>query len=191
MSPLTHLLTSWIVANGSSEITSRDRAIITVAGIAPDLDGLGIIPELLTRGSAHPLLWYSEYHHLLGHNLLFGLLLSIIAFSFSMRKWTTALLTFLCFHIHLLSDVAGSRSPDGFQWPIEYLWPLEIWQWRWSGQWELNGWPNFVVTIVALVIVFWLAWKRGHSPLEMISATANRAFVDSLRRRFPPPVKPW
>jgi len=45
---------------------------VTLAGVAPDLDGLGAIPEILTRHWAHPLDWFSEYHHVLGHNLGFG-----------------------------------------------------------------------------------------------------------------------
>jgi inner membrane protein len=186
MSPVTHFLTGWIVANGSSQINSRERAIITLAGIAPDLDGLGIIPELLTRDSATPLLWYSQYHHLVGHNLLFGLLLAFIAYSLSVRKAITVMLTILSFHLHLLSDLVGSRGADGYQWPIVYLWPFtNSWQWSWSGQWELNAWPNYVVTIAGLVVVFWLAWKRGYSPLEMISKRVDDAFVRTLRRRFP------
>jgi hypothetical protein len=186
MSPVTHFLTGWIVANGSSRINSRERAIITLAGIAPDLDGLGIIPEMLTRGSANPLLWYSQYHHLLGHNLLFGLLLAFIAYSLSVRKAITVTLTILSVHLHLLGDLVGSRSADGYQWPIVYLWPFtNRWQLSWSGQWELNAWPNYVVTIVGLVFVFWLAWRRGYSPLEMISKRFDDVFVGTLRRRFP------
>ena len=133
MSPVTHLLTGWIVANASTRSVRRERAIITVASVAPDLDGLGIIPELVTRDSAHPLLWYSQYHHLLGHNLLFGLIVTLIAFIFGARRSITAGFAFLAFHLHLLFDLFGSRSPDGYQWPIHYLWPFsDFWQLRQS-----------------------------------------------------------
>lgn len=43
--------------------------MVTLAGVVPDIDGLGVIVELLTCDRAHPLLWWSEYHHVLGHNL--------------------------------------------------------------------------------------------------------------------------
>ena len=53
-----------------------------------------------------------------------------------------------------------------------------------GGQWALNAWPNFLVTGGALALTFFLAWKRGFSPLEMISGRADRVLVDALRDRF-------
>jgi hypothetical protein len=38
MSPLTHLLASWIVAAKTTD-NPRDRRLVTLAGVAPDLDG--------------------------------------------------------------------------------------------------------------------------------------------------------
>jgi LexA-binding, inner membrane-associated putative hydrolase len=186
MSPITHFLTGWLVANASGQMHRRERAMITLAAVAPDLDGLGVVADFLTRSSEHPLNLYSDYHHILGHNIGFGIVLALIAFSFATRRWLTAALALVSFHLHLLCDLAGSRSPDGYQWLIPYLLPFsnEL-QITWDGQWELNAWPNFIVTGVALVILFVLAWKRGNSPLEMISVSANRAFVETLRRRLP------
>ncbi len=46
------------------------------------------------------------------------------------------------------------------------------------------AWQNLVITAAALLIVFILAWRRGFSPLEMVSAPADRALVETLRRRF-------
>ena len=186
MSPVTHFLTGWLLANCSDTSNRRDRALITLSAVAPDVDGLGIVADLLTRNSEHPLSLYSQYHHVLGHNIGFGLLLAMITLGFATRRWTTAALSILSFHLHLLCDLAGSRGPDGYQWPIPYLLPFSNKvQLTWGGQWALNAWPNFVITGVALVILFLLAWKRGNSPLEMISASANTAFVEALRRRFP------
>lgn len=186
MNPITHFLIGWTVANIDDQLTRRERAIITLAGVAPDIDGFGIITELLTRDSDHPLLWWSEYHHVLGHNLGFGLLVTSMSFLLATRRWKTAFLAFLSFHLHLLGDLIGARGPDGYQWPIPYLLPFSgVWQWTWQGQWEFNAWPNFVITGVVLIITFYLAWKRGYSPLEMISTSADKAFVKTLRHRFP------
>ena len=183
MNPITHFLVSWDVANAAM-LDRRERAIVTLAGVAPDLDGLGAIPEILTRNTAHPLSWFSEYHHVLGHNLGFGLV--VVAASFlATRRWRTAALAFVTFHLHLLCDVVGARGPDGDQWPIPYLLPFSrAWQWTWRGQWALNGWQNFAITGAALGLTFYLAWSRGYSPLEMISLRADAAFVGVLRRRF-------
>lgn len=184
MSPVTHFFSGWVLANCAA-LERRDRALVTLACVVPDVDGLGIIPELLTRHSMHPLLWFSLYHHSL-HNLAFALVVTALALAIAKRKWITALLVFLSFHLHLLEDVLGSRGPDGDQWPIPYLAPFSsAWQLTWRGQWGLNAWPNVVLTVILLLATFWLAWRRGFSPLEMISTKADAAFVGALRRRFP------
>lgn len=109
-----------------------------------------------------------------------------MALAVATRKWATALLAFLSFHLHLFEDVLGSRGPDGDQWPIPYLAPFShIMQLTWHGQWGLNAWPNVLLTIILLLITFWLAWQRGFSPLEMISTKADATLVEVLRRRFP------
>jgi inner membrane protein len=162
MSPVTHFLTGWVFAN-CAKIDRRERALVTLASVAPDIDGLGIIPELLTRNSAHPLLWFSMYHHSL-HNLAFGLVVAAVAFALANRKWKTGLLAFVSFHLHLFEDLLGSRGPDGDPWPIPYLKPFSsAMELTWQGQWQLNAWPNVAITVALLMATFWLAWWRGFS----------------------------
>ena len=60
-------------------LTRREKALVVAAAVAPDIDGLGIIPELLTRNTSHPLLWFSQYHHSL-HTLAFALVCTIAAY---------------------------------------------------------------------------------------------------------------
>jgi len=186
MSPITHLLTGWLAANGSPTLDRQERVVITLASLAPDLDGIGIVAEFLTAGSDHPLLWYSAYHHVLCHNLAFGLLLAFIGWITATRKWLTASLALLSFHIHLAADLIGSRSPDGYQWPIWYLFPFSsACTITWSLQWKLNAWPNYVITAAALFAVLALARKRGYSPVAIFSARADQSLVEALRRRWP------
>lgn len=185
MSPVSHFLISWMIANSAS-LSQRDRAAVTLAGVAPDLDGLGIVPELLTRHSSHPLTWFSDYHHVLGHNLGFAMLVTGIALVVCDSRWKAAALVFVSFHVHLLCDVLGARGPDGEQWAIPYLLPFSHhWNWTWQGQWALNAWPNFAITGAALVFAFWWAWLKGVSPIEMVSKRADQLFVATLRTRFP------
>lgn len=185
MSPVTHFLIGWLTAN-TCDLDRRDRAIVTIAGVIPDADGLGIVAEVLTKRSSHPVTWWSDYHHVLGHNLGFCLAVTTFSFLLAKKRWKTATLAFVSFHFHLLCDVLGARGPDLHQWPIPYLLPFSnAWQWSWPGQWALNAWQNFVITGVALAATFYLAWKRGYSPLEMFSLKADHAFVSALRRRFP------
>ena len=185
MNPVTHLLTGWVVAN-TAHVDRKDRLIVTIAGVIPDVDAAGIIAETVTRSSERPLLWWSEYHHVLAHNLGFGLLVIIVSFLLAKQKAKAATLAAISFHLHLLADLVGARGPDGYQWPIPYLLPFsDAWQWTWSGQWELNAWPNFAITLALLAMTLRLAWKRGYSPLEIISTRADEAFVATLRKRFP------
>ena len=59
MHPLTHTLIGWSLAH-AVPLTRRDRALVTLAGMIPDIDGLGLVFELLTRQSPHPLLWWQH-----------------------------------------------------------------------------------------------------------------------------------
>ena len=175
----------WCLAETVPTLTNRQRGIVLIASLAPDLDGLGAVPELLTRNGPHPLLWWSEYHHLLAHNVLFaclaGLAAGVLAKS---KRVVTAALAFVAVHLHLLGDVAGSRGPDGYQWPVPYLYPFAARpELAWSGQWKLNGWQNIAITAVLLGVTFSLAWRRGYSPIGLVSRRADRAFVATLRAR--------
>ena len=191
MSPVTHVLVSWLVAN-TARLNHRERATVTIAGVAPDIDGLPVLlvifSDTLNLGWNSPRMWWEDYHHLLAHNLGFGLLVVVVSFGVATQRWKTAALAGVSFHLHLLGDIVGARGPDGYQWPIPYLMPFSArWQWTWDGQWALNAWPNILITVIALAVVFILAWRRGYSPLEMVSSSADRAFVQALRRRFPHP----
>lgn len=183
MSPVTHFLTGWVLAN-AAPLNRRKRAIVTLAAVVPDMDGLGIIPEMLTRHSQHPLLWFSEYHHSL-HTLLFALIISLFAFFLSGRSWIATAMSFIAFHVHLVEDLVGARGPDGYIWPIPYLFPLSTrWTWVWQHQWKLNAWPNIAITVVLLGITILLAIRRGYSPVEIFSCRADRAVVAALRNRL-------
>jgi len=114
MNPITHLLLSWSVAN-TSRLNKRERLLVTVAGISPDIDGLGIIPDILTRNTDHHLQWWGQYHHQLGHNLGMGLTVALITFCLATRRGATAALALAAFHLHLLCDLLGAKGPDGDQ----------------------------------------------------------------------------
>jgi hypothetical protein len=184
MSPVTHFLTGWVLAN-SGGLEPRDRLLVTLSAVVPDVDGLGIIPEILTRHSEHPLLWFSRYHHTL-HTLLFAVVIASLAYALAEQKWKTVLLCFAGFHLHLFEDLLGSRGPDGEQWPIPYLAPFSsAANLTWRGQWALNAWPNFAITLALLGVTLYLAWSRGYSFLELLYPRADREFVVTLRRRVP------
>ncbi|WP_144016602.1 hypothetical protein [Desulfococcus multivorans] len=46
MSPITHFLIGWSVSTACNT-TRKERLFITLAGVAPDIDGAGLIFDLL------------------------------------------------------------------------------------------------------------------------------------------------
>ena len=187
MNPIEHLLIGWAAAQ-IVPLDRRDRAIVTIASVIPDVDGFGILPEMLTRGTSHEVFWWTEYHHTLCHNLLSAIVYTAIAACIAHARWRTAIMAFISFHLHLLGDVIGARGPDGYQWPIPYWLPFSEHQWSWSGQWALNAWQNFAITIPLLIFTLWLAWRAARSPLEIVSRRADSAVVSALRHRFGAPA---
>jgi len=185
LNPATHFLAGWLIAN-VDHLERRDRALVTLAGVMPDADGIGILAGVASQNQEAGLALYGQYHHVLAHNIFFGLLLAAAVYAFSKKRVLAAFLAFLGFHLHLVGDILSGRGPDGAIWTISYLYPLcpDI-QFYWSGQWELNAWPNIVITVAALIATFYLAWRRGFSPVSLFSLRADRVFIETLRRRFP------
>jgi hypothetical protein len=180
MSPVTHFLISWS-AGSAAPISKRDRLLVSAVGIAPDVDGLGLVVDLAARDSFHTV--WSRYHHFLAHNVTFGMLLLVLAFCFAKRRFETALVAFAVFHLHLVCDFLGSRAPDQI-WTIPYLVPFSNHEFSWSGQWPLNSWQNLVITLAFIVFGLYQAWRRGCSPVEAFSARGNHLLVQALRTRF-------
>jgi len=182
MSPVTHFLLGWTVAGTASSLTPRERAAITLAGVIPDVDGMGVIWDFVSRSGNFE--FYQRYHHVFGHNLFFGLLVAVCGLLFGVRKRLVAALMLVSFHLHLFGDILGARGQGDDFWAVPYFWPLSVKDYYWTGQWPLNGWQNFLVTGVLLAVMFTWAGKRGYSPLEMVSSRADHAFVRTLRNRF-------
>jgi inner membrane protein len=188
MNPVTHFFTGWLVAN-TADLSRRDRAIVTAASVIPDLDGLGLVADLVSGDTVAGYYWYTRFHHVVGHNLVFGLLIAAAAFAAARRTYMTALLALAAFHLHLAGDLVGSKGPGDSFWAIPYLWPFSAREWWWEGQWMLNAWPNVAITVALLALTLYLAWRRGFSPVGLFSERADRAFVATLRTRFGKPGK--
>jgi len=188
MSPLTHFLGSWLVASVAAD-NPRDRTLITLAGVLPDADGLGIVVDVvhnLTSGKEPTYYYYQQYHHLLLHGWPGAILISLILTGFARKKPRVLIWCLVTYHLHLLCDLVGSRGPDvGDLWPICYSEPLfrhPIWFWK--GQWRLDGWQNMTITLALLGISIWVAVKRGFSFVEVFSGRADKVFVQVLRKWF-------
>lgn len=184
MSPVTHLLVGWV---GLERLQSgpRDRLLVVLAGLAPDLDGLGIVIDFATRTLGLPETdYYQSLHRMYGHGLPAALLIAVLAGWSGTRRLATAGWAFLSVHLHFLCDLLGSRGngPEDF-WGIYYLAPFSTaWEWVWEGQWPLVGWQNLLITAVLLAIALVRAARTGYSPLRLVSARADAQLVAVLRK---------
>lgn len=184
MSPITHFLAGWVCFEPSLR-NNRDRAIVCLAGIIPDIDGIGIVVDFITRLLGLPETnFYQSWHRLYGHGIAAALFFTLLASAIGIDKIRVAITTFLNIHLHFLCDLIGSRgsTPEDL-WGLYYLGPFntshEI---VWHGQWQLVGWQNTTISIILMIIILERASRKGYSPLGLISKRADNVFIAVLRK---------
>ena len=183
----THFLAGWLVAAPKEGLTPRERGAIAFAGVAPDLDGLGLVVDKVNGWAGRESFYYEHWHHVLAHNLGGALVFSAACAAVARKghRRTVAALAFLSVHLHLFFDLLGSKGGDGSHWPIPYLAPFsQAWQLTWSGQWMFNSWQNTTIIALLLVTTLWAAWKYGRSPVSLLSNKWDAEVVATLRARF-------
>lgn len=185
MSPITHFLVGWTALERAVP-SRRDKALVALAGVAPDLDGLGIVVDFATRtlGFAETD-YYQAYHRIYGHGLAAAVVIAVACAALATRgnRIRVALLALIAVHLHFLCDVLGSRGSGAEDlWGIWYFAPFSLTpEIVWRGQWPLVGWENMAITAALLLVVALRATRTGYSPLVILSARADTAFVATLR----------
>lgn len=185
MSPITHYFASWLVAAATTS-NPRDRKLVALAGVLPDADGLGVVPDVISSwvtGKECTFYYYQTYHHLLLHGWPGALAIALLLTAFARQPWRVLLLCLLTVHLHLLCDLIGSRGPTpGDLWPICYSEPVfrhPIWFWK--HQWRLDGWQNQLIFLALFGGLLWVAVKKGWSFVEILGTRADAVFVGVLR----------
>src|SRR5471030_3016805 len=100
MSRITHFLVGWTTLE-RTQPADRDKALVVLAGLAPDLDGLGIIVDFATRtlGLAEAN-YYQEFHRVYGHGLPAALVIAAFVACVATNKWRAATGAFIAVHLH-------------------------------------------------------------------------------------------
>lgn len=157
--------------------------LVAWAGLAPDLDGLGVILDWC-NGHSH---YYCEYHHRVTHSLLACVVFAVFSSLWAkQQRMRVSCLTLVATHLHLLADLLGSKGPDDYIWPIYYWSPFsETLQLSWTQQWPLNGWQNMVILLALLLCCGGYAHARQVSFLELFSRRLDQAALILLKRIFP------
>jgi len=89
VSPVTHFIGSWLIAAATTN-NSRDRKLVTLAGVLPDADGSGIVTDVIgsaISGTENSFRHYQQYHHLLLHGWPAAILISVLLAGFARKRW--------------------------------------------------------------------------------------------------------
>lgn len=167
----THAMIGWLLAQPLSE--RRDRSLVMLASLIPDVDGTGLIVSVDV---------YERFHHTFGHSLLTGAPLALSVTIFASRRLRTLVFCGCAFATHLFADLLGSGS----EWPLQLLWPVKKSEFAFPPpfQWELSSWQNLLVTFICLFWIGKLALSRGRTILETVSPTLDYQAVTALKARF-------
>ena len=167
MNPLVHGELSWLAAQKLND--RRDRLLVTIAGVIPDLDGLTLLGGVDA---------YGRWHHVLTHGALSAVLLCGALTFFARRKLAVFGLALAAFHLHLLCDLLGS----GPGWPLYYLWPFSRVETYWRGQWDLASWQNTLIGLVTTLLVLACAKPFGRTIVELFSVKHDAEVVKTVRK---------
>jgi len=141
-----------------------------LASIAPDLDSAGLLFG-----------WdvYERYHHVLLHNLLFGVLVAAASGRWVGLRPLPLLLVFLAFLSHLVGDYFGS----GAGWGVSPYLPFSTVEYVYTLTPRDILVPSVVATAGAVVAVVVIAIRSGRTPLEFVHAGLEHAVVDAIQLR--------
>ena len=167
MTGVAHASLGWMLAEAGRGDRAF-RAAVLAAALAPDLDGLTVL-----LGTAA----YDHYHHLLSHNALFSLLVSLVAVALCRRSILKVFLfTQLAFYTHYFGGYFFTKYPLYWLYPFSdrpFFTENSVWV----------GHPvNQVLNFAFLLFLGLVAWRTGRTPLEVLSPNLDRRIVNYLFR---------
>src|SRR5947208_2481791 len=87
VSPVTHFLASWVIAAKATD-NPRECRLVTLAGILPDADGLGLVSDIVTPWlGLKPTHYYIRYHHYLLHGAFGAIVIAVLMATFARHRW--------------------------------------------------------------------------------------------------------
>jgi inner membrane protein len=175
----THILSGWVVANlplFAARFSPRERLFCMIAAGVADFDGVGFF-------FGEEVYW--RFHHVLGHNVFFGLAISVAMAAFSGPRLLAFVAYLALFHLHLLLDYYGS----GIGWKIHYLWPIDERGFKTDDAWPLSSWQNYLAFVALAVSTAGIAWRKRRSPLELLLPRFEAKFFSPTAEN-PSPLAP-
>ena len=164
-----HLQFGWLIAH-TREFSRGERAAITLAAAAPDLDGLTIVAGVESE------LFY-QYHHLLFHNVLSALVYVGVVAALVSRRGLILLLCAGSFLSHLLVDYLTAPWEMAPLWPFS---PVLVNLGAHLPKWVVQDLFQFAGIAGILAATVWLYLKYGRTPLEILSPRLDRLVIGYL-----------
>ncbi len=184
MAPQQHLVISWVLANLNYE-RKRDRVVAVLAGVLPDIDGLGAVVDYINKDPYY--YNYLKWHRTFGHSIFTLLFIMVVTFLICGRRIRPVIVASSVWLTHMFFDLTGSAGPDGSIWTLIPFWPLSEHEISFSWQWALNGWQNVAITAVFVIIMIIIATKKKRSLIEIFSSKFDSYAINVveqlLRRR--------
>ena len=170
MSPLTHLLIAWLIANLVAT-DARTRRLALIAIVIPDIDGF---PILYSQSL------FLSMHHTFAHTLVFGIIVSI-GLAFFVKRRALGFAIFICsFSAHLLADIVGS-------WGVPVFAPFISTSISTSSFLPTDTDYSALYLIVSAIVftgtIAVLVWKK-RTPIEFLSSRWDRVMVDFVTLPF-------
>lgn len=165
MSPIGHLQYGWWFAHWG-EFGRRERAVITLAGAGPDLDGL----SLLAGGDA-----FHRYHHILFHNVGAVAAVLVLTGAFLWRKPRAWLLTVFAFGMHVVEDYI---TVGWNQFPWQPLSASAVNLADLLPNWVVQGAFQYTAMAFIVAMTVWIYMRHKRSPLEIISPALDRLILN-------------
>lgn len=179
------------MAEGAGLKQARDRRIVALSGLAPDIDVVAYAGALVWYGFDKDLAFKNVWeviHHYYTHGIGYILLTGIVVYLLLRRPGSTgsslapatqdhalkvAGLAMIASMVHLFLDlVAGGPT-----WPIFPWWPISAEPWGVGWSYTLAQWPNTVVLVSLLVAMMFYPRLSGYSPLEAINYRLDAWFT--------------
>ena len=148
-----HLAAGWLVAEAFG-LDYKNRRVVAISGVAPDLDGLAIFGGFEA---------FRRYHHFVFHNLLAAAVFVAIV-ALLCRRLRTTIAASLALLLHLACDLLASHWS---LYPLEPFCNLRLNMTDFLPYWVVVYLIQGAGTVLILALVFAVAWRRERTFLEV------------------------
>ncbi len=171
MGPLLHLQVGALAAN-ARPYDLRERRLVMLSALAPDLDGVFFWNAEL----------WERMHHTVSHNVYFAAAVAAVFAVYNRKRRTEMLI--VCFLTAIAQMLIDGLTNDP-SWKQKYFWPL------WDKDFALAHFIDYehlafvqvwviqgVLTVLLLISIAWLYRKNGRTFLELASTRLDRFITD-------------